>query len=100
MITGASSVCHNARGGAGQKVGGMRQVENRRASKMRAPEIPSDPDRVACKVCFKEIPLSEAVNEEATDYVLHFCGLDCYAKWKTQEKDYGSDNSPGKKLSS
>ena len=100
MITGASSVCHNARGGAGQKVGGMRQVENRRASKMRAPEIPSDPDRVACKVCFKEIPLSEAVNEEATDYVLHFCGLDCYVKWKTQEKDYGSGNSPGKKLSS
>jgi len=29
---------------------------------MRAPEIPSDPDRVACNVCFKEIPLSEAVN--------------------------------------
>jgi len=57
---------------------------------MRAPEIPSDPDRVACNVCFKEIPLSEAVNEEATDYVVHFCGLDCYAKWKTQEKDYGS----------
>jgi hypothetical protein len=53
---------------------------------MREPQIPSDPDRVACKVCFKEIPLSEAVNEEATDYVLHFCGLDCYAKWKTQEK--------------
>ena len=100
MITGASSVCHNAKGGAGQKVGGMRQVQNRRASKMRAPEIPSDPDRVACKVCFKEIPLSEAVNEEATDYVVHFCGLDCYAKWKTQEKDYGSGNSPGKKLSS
>jgi len=100
VITGASSVCHNARGGAGQKVGGMRQVENRRASKMRAPEIPSDPDRVACNVCFKEIPLSEAVNEEATAYVVHFCGLDCYAKWKTQEKDYGSGNSPGKKLSS
>jgi len=67
---------------------------------MREPEIPSDPDRVACKVCFKEIPLSEAVNEEATEYVLHFCGLDCYAKWKAQEKHRGSGNSPGKKLSS
>ena len=53
---------------------------------MREPEIPSDPDRLSCKVCFNEIPLSEAVNEEATDYILHFCGLDCYAKWKTQEK--------------
>ena len=86
--------------GRGKRWVGLRQVENRRASKMREPEIPSDPDRVACKVCFKEIPLSEAVNEEATDYVVHFCGLDCYAKWKTQEKDYGSGNSPGKKLSS
>ena len=66
---------------------------------MREPEIPSDPDRVACKVCFKEIPLSEAVNEEATDYVLHFCGLDCYAKWKAREKGYGSGDSLGKKLS-
>lgn len=53
---------------------------------MREPEIPSDPDRIACKVCFKEIPLSEAVNEEATDYVLHFCGLECYAKWRKQEQ--------------
>lgn len=72
----------------------------KRTSKMREPEIPSEPDRVACKVCFKEIPLSEAVNEEATDYILHFCGLDCYAKWKIREKGYGSGNSPERKLSS
>jgi hypothetical protein len=26
------------------------------------------------------------VNEEATDYILHFCGLDCYAKWRKQEQ--------------
>jgi hypothetical protein len=26
------------------------------------------------------------MNEEATDYGLHFCGLDCYAKWKGEEK--------------
>ena len=45
---------------------------------------------VSCEVCLKEIPISEAKNEEATDYVVHFCGLDCYAKWKEQnnkEKD-------------
>ena len=53
---------------------------------MREPEIPSDPDRLSCKVCFKEIPLSEAVNEEATDYILHFCGLDCYAKMENPGK--------------
>ena len=41
-------------------------------------------EMVACEVCLKEIPITEAKNEEATDYVVHFCGLDCYAKWKEQ----------------
>ena len=41
---------------------------------------------VACEVCIKEVPISEAKSEEATDYVIHFCGLDCYAKWKEQGK--------------
>ena len=53
---------------------------------MREPEIPSDPDIVPCNVCLKEIPVSEALNEEAVDYVLHFCGLECYAKWEKQGK--------------
>jgi hypothetical protein len=39
---------------------------------------------VRCDVCLKEIPVSEAKNVEATDYVAHFCGLDCYQKWKAQ----------------
>lgn len=36
---------------------------------------------VQCDVCLKEIPTSEAQNAEASDYVAHFCGLDCYDKW-------------------
>ena len=51
---------------------------------------PPEEKKVACEVCLKEIPLSEAKNEEATDYVYHFCGSDCYTKWKEQnqkEKD-------------
>lgn len=44
-------------------------------------------EMVPCKVCFKEISISEAESEEATDYVLHFCGLDCYSKWKEQNKN-------------
>lgn len=47
---------------------------------------PVELETVACAVCMKEVPLSEATVPEATDYVLHFCGLDCYAKWK-QEAD-------------
>jgi len=40
---------------------------------------------VACEICIKEIPVSEAKSEEATDYVVHFCGLECYAIWKAQQ---------------
>jgi hypothetical protein len=37
-------------------------------------------------MCHREIPVSEAKSEEAVDYVLYFCGMDCYAKGKKQEK--------------
>jgi hypothetical protein len=42
------------------------------------------PEHVTCKVCMKEIPLSEAVVPEAVDYVAHFCGVQCYDKWRKQ----------------
>jgi hypothetical protein len=41
-------------------------------------------EKVACEICLKEVPISEAKSEEATGYVLHFCGLECYTKWKEQ----------------
>lgn len=40
---------------------------------------------VPCDVCLREVPLSEAVVPEAADYVCHFCGLDCFAKWKDRQ---------------
>ena len=45
---------------------------------------PVEPDPVACEICLKEVPRSEATVREATDYVAYFCGLDCYEKWKRQ----------------
>ncbi|VAW91942.1 hypothetical protein MNBD_GAMMA23-205 [hydrothermal vent metagenome] len=42
----------------------------------------STSEKVACDVCLKEIPRSEAKVEEVTDYVAHFCGLECYKKWQ------------------
>jgi hypothetical protein len=42
-------------------------------------------DRVPCPVCQHEIPTSEAVVAEATDYVVYFCGLDCYERWRNQQ---------------
>ncbi len=44
-----------------------------------------EPEKVTCGVCFKEIPISEASSVKATDYILYYCGLDCYDQWKKQQ---------------
>ena len=41
----------------------------------------SEIEMVECSQCLKEIPASEAKNAEGTDYMVHFCGLECYDKW-------------------
>ena len=40
---------------------------------------------IACEICRTQVPISEAKSEEAVDYVLYFCGLDCYEKWCHQK---------------
>lgn len=42
---------------------------------------------VPCEICLKEIPQSEAQIEEASDYVMYFCGLDCYKKWRETDSE-------------
>ena len=39
---------------------------------------------VSCALCQHEIPLSETVVPEALDYVIYFCGLDCYDRWRAE----------------
>ncbi len=46
-------------------------------------QLPED-ELVACDICRKEVPISVAKTPEAVDYVVHFCGLECYAEWKRQ----------------
>ena len=43
-------------------------------------------DTLPCEVCLKEIPHSEAQTSEIDDYVLHFCGIDCYRKWQEENQ--------------
>jgi hypothetical protein len=60
---------------------------------------PLQVEQIACEICLKEVPRSEAVVSEATDYVAYFCGLDCYGKWKDEgdkTADQGSRPSPGR----
>jgi hypothetical protein len=51
---------------------------------MGKPSDSSEVEKVPCAICRKEVPLSAALIPEAADYVVHFCGLDCYEKWKQQ----------------
>lgn len=36
---------------------------------------------LSCEVCCNEIPQSEALNAEAADYIYHFCGPSCFARF-------------------
>ncbi len=56
----------------------------------------ADVEQVACEMCLKEVPKSEAAVPEATDYVVYFCGLDCYQKWQNQrDQADGQDKGAG-----
>jgi len=45
-----------------------------------------EPEKVACAVCLKALPLSEATSVKATDYIVYYCGLECYDQWKKPEE--------------
>lgn len=62
---------------------------------MATTEKPSEAPLVACEICLKEIPQSEAINAEAVDYVAHFCGIDCYRVWAEHVAERGAA-APGK----
>lgn len=56
---------------------------------MQSNDEPTEEILVACGICLKEVPESEARNCETTDYVIHFCGLECYEEWRKQSADKG-----------
>ena len=62
------------------------QSRSKRGVKMTEQKRPIEPETVSCEVCFKEIPISEAKSVKATDYIMYYCGLDCYDKWSKQEE--------------
>jgi hypothetical protein len=64
---------------------------------MTKPSDTSSNESIPCDICRKEVPLSEAVIPEAADYVAHFCGLECYAKWKQQSERSGQQGGKTKK---
>lgn len=62
---------------------GLRLERLKDATPASAAGRAGDDERVACEVCLREVPRSEAVVPEAADYVAYFCGLQCFEKWKS-----------------
>jgi hypothetical protein len=55
-------------------------------SDLREAPAPQTSPAVRCSQCRKEIPRSAAINPEAGDYALYFCGLTCYRQWLTSHE--------------
>ena len=60
---------------------------------MTTQDKPVDLELIACEICLKEVPITEATVPEVTDYFVHFCGLDCYQKWQRQKREPSDDES-------
>ncbi|MFV2057912.1 MAG: DUF3330 domain-containing protein [Thiohalomonadales bacterium] len=53
---------------------------------MTSRPVPIEPDYLECEVCMKELANPASYSQEADDYVQHFCGIECYTKWKTKHE--------------
>jgi hypothetical protein len=53
---------------------------------MMGDQKPEQDNLIKCEICMKEVPRSESKSAEVEDYVMHFCGLDCFSKWEAKEK--------------
>ncbi|MDH3219749.1 MAG: DUF3330 domain-containing protein [Gammaproteobacteria bacterium] len=47
---------------------------------------PEEPEYVTCDNCLNEVPIDEAGSFEATDYLVHCCGLEGFEKWKQKNQ--------------
>lgn len=63
---------------------------------MPAPDRPFQPDDVKCDHCAKEVPASGAKSRTVDEYVLWFCGVECYEQWRedSKKKNRGADGAP------
>lgn len=55
--------------------------------------VPVEPELIQCEICLKEIPGTVAVTAEGPDYVQHFCGIECYGRWRTRAERFVSQVS-------
>ncbi len=46
-----------------------------------------DQELLSCEICIKEVPMMSGKALEIDDYVMHFCGLECFDKWHKQAEN-------------
>jgi Domain of unknown function (DUF3330) len=46
---------------------------------------------VSCAVCLSEIPFDQSSVVEVEDYVMYFCGLECYQVWRKASQGADTD---------
>jgi hypothetical protein len=49
------------------------------------------PEAVNCEACLKEVHHSQYETEEVNDYVMYFCGIECYRRWREENKPANGD---------
>ena len=49
----------------------------------------------SCQMCMKEVPISATLSDEGSDYLHHFCGLDCLEVWRRQAQQAFADELSG-----
>lgn len=42
---------------------------------------------LSCEICLQDIPASSAYSSETMDYVMYYCGLNCYDQWQKRQKE-------------
>lgn len=54
---------------------------------MTTKPFPKEPDNIACEICLEELVNPESYNQEADEYVQHYCGIECYSMWKSKDEE-------------
>lgn len=44
-------------------------------------------EHISCEICLKEVSSNTGKVSEVDEYIMYFCGLECYDKWHHQLDD-------------
>ena len=57
---------------------------------MTEEELNRDHVVIDCEICLSVVPKEQSEYAEVDDYVVYFCGLECYQQWKQGQSNNNS----------